>query len=142
MENLYRFVYTSGRTMECNEEEIEKILTSARRNNPALGLTGLLIHTNNRFLQILEGEKSKIESLYAKILEDNRHVRATQRFMEPVTERLFGDWSMGYKNMDSFKSYGDVTGSDKNLIDDLREGKFEKLDPEDIRIIKAFMKVG
>jgi len=40
---------------ECDDSEIDKILDSAKRNNPGLDITGVLLYTEKKFIQYLEG---------------------------------------------------------------------------------------
>ncbi len=45
-------VYTSSRPKSCDEASVQQILEASRRNNPAIGVTGMLLHTEDRFIQI------------------------------------------------------------------------------------------
>jgi Sensors of blue-light using FAD len=77
-----------------DEAMLAGILVQARRNNPALGITGCLVCRNDLYLQLLEGEGDAIEPLYARIAADDRHLAVTRLANIPVSERLFPDWAM------------------------------------------------
>ena len=62
--NLHRLIYTSVRKAECDDQEISNILASAEKNNVHADITGILLHSKDRFLQYIEGEPQKIKSLY------------------------------------------------------------------------------
>lgn len=98
MNNLYQLVYTSQRAANCDQQEIEKILDSCRRNNPNQNITGVLLHSDDRFIQYLEGDKDIIK-LYDAIKEDKRHKAVVLLSYGPLKERVFPGWHMGYKNL-------------------------------------------
>ncbi len=79
------------------DEELEKITASAKRNNPALKITGVLFYHNRRFLQIIEGEKELLEKLMAVLERDSRHTNIERIIDEEIETRSYSDW-----NMDSF----------------------------------------
>lgn len=70
------------------------ILTTARRNNPRLGVTGALICRQDVYLQLIEGEAAAIDPLYARIAADDRHLDVTPLRRAEVPERMFPDWAM------------------------------------------------
>jgi hypothetical protein len=81
--------------------ELEELLTKSRLNNAILGITGILLFNEGSFFQVLEGEKTAVELLYEKISKDKRHNKATKIIMEPIKERSFANWSMGYPELTS-----------------------------------------
>ncbi len=44
---------------------LQSILDVARARNAELGITGMLVYSNARFLQVLEGEPGPLDALYA-----------------------------------------------------------------------------
>lgn len=98
MKNLYQLVYTSARQPNCDEKEISKILDSCKRNNPPKNITGILLHSDDLFIQYLEGDKDIIK-LYDAIKDDTRHKRVVMLSYGPLQERVFPSWHMGYKNL-------------------------------------------
>ncbi len=70
------------------------ILSSARRNNPRLSITGALVCRHDVYLQLIEGPADAIDALYARILEDDRHANVELLLTEPMGERLFPAWAM------------------------------------------------
>jgi hypothetical protein len=81
--------------------ELDELLSKCRINNASLGITGILLFNEGSFFQVLEGEKKAVESLYEKISKDKRHNKATKIIMEPIKERSFEDWTMGYPELTS-----------------------------------------
>ncbi len=70
------------------------ILSVSRRNNPSRGITGCLICRQDLYLQMLEGPEEALDTLFAKIAVDDRHLKVTRLYAEPADERLFPDWAM------------------------------------------------
>ena len=94
MENdLKRVVYVSERT-HTSEASLSKIIASSKKNNPELGITGCLLAGRNSFLQLLEGPKQTIDTLYSRISADSRHKNVLKLNDEVIGERLFSTWSM------------------------------------------------
>ena len=55
------------------DEDLDEILRQCRKNNPLLGVTGLLCVTDNLFIQVLEGGRDEVCDLYNAIVRDERH---------------------------------------------------------------------
>jgi len=99
---IYTAMYVSEATKNINEKEIENILAFSRKHNKEYGITGYLIYSEGYFMQLLEGRRDIIESLLLKISQDKRHKNMNTIIKGVVKERIFNDWSMGYRNMDIF----------------------------------------
>jgi hypothetical protein len=61
----------------------------------------MLLYQNGSFLQVLEGDRTIVEHVFAKIETDPRHKRVTKMILESIDERAFGSWSMGYPRVTS-----------------------------------------
>lgn len=95
--DLCCLVYVSGRInrkSQMNVEELRSLYETSQQNNPKLGITGLLLATPRRYIQVLEGERRTVHDLYDRISEDNRHTKPVIRQSCAVDGRSFGDWSM------------------------------------------------
>lgn len=142
MKNLYRLVYTSSRKPNCTDEEIEKILNSCKRNNPSKDLTGVLLHSEKRFLQYLEGDKDELQRLYELIQKDDRHGGVNKRDFTEIEERMFPSWSMSYRDVSksTIEFNTQLPEKDKALFRELVHG--EGLIPNrGVRLIKTFFKL-
>lgn len=101
---LFQLVYISYRNSHCNNKEIENILESSRRNNYNKNITGVLLYSDKKFLQVLEGERKQVNELYDFIKTDSRHRNAVLISLSPIMERTFPSWQMGAKKLDD-KTY-------------------------------------
>jgi hypothetical protein len=98
---LYHLGYVSIATRAMERDDLVAILTDARRLNSGCSVTGLLLFHHGTFFQLLEGEEADVLATYQRIARDPRHRDIHVLFQEPVDERLFADWSMGFQLLDS-----------------------------------------
>lgn len=95
-------VYGSIAVEPFGEQALLSLLDGARAFNERLSITGLLLYKEGKFLQYLEGPIGDLEALYARIERDPRH-RAVTIIACGESERQFGDWSMGFKNLTDWR---------------------------------------
>lgn len=94
---LLSVVYASAASVPFSDDDLAVLLARSRRANRAAGVTGLLVHVPGRFMQVLEGPVSSVRPLLARIAADPRHSGVWTLAEEPIAERRFGDWAMGYR---------------------------------------------
>lgn len=75
-------------------EEVDSILATSARNNPARGITGLLLFNGRNFLQLLEGDDGEVASLMDRINSDPRHSGVSVLDRRPIDGRTCPDWAM------------------------------------------------
>jgi hypothetical protein len=114
---LVRLLYASRAAEPVPEGLVEAIMQQARRNNPELGVTGVLCHGGDGFLQVLEGGRDAVNALYNRIVCDRRHRRVTLLNYEEILERRFASWTMGQVNLSKVNSSTLLKYSERALID-------------------------
>jgi Sensors of blue-light using FAD len=97
---MYHLVYISYAVNPLREEDLVDILTTSRLYNKKNKVTGMLVYLRERFIQVLEGEYEVVNTIYKKIKEDPRHRRVTVVLEGNTRQRIFKDWSMGFKKLD------------------------------------------
>ena len=97
---LYHLGYTSTATVPMSGADLWALLEFARAFNESKDLTGLLLHRQESFFQVLEGEKSEVLNLFERIKQDPRHTRVEILFEEDIEKREFIDWRMGFVQLD------------------------------------------
>lgn len=138
MSYLYNLVYVSHRLPSCDEEEIQNILIASRKNNQNKNITGVLLHSENRFLQYLEGNKEELLSVFERIAKDKRHSRCNMLYHVPIPHRVFPSWQMGYKDLDNELNFQTEAGqAEYDLFEQLIEEDAYK-DIEGMHILKIF----
>jgi hypothetical protein len=89
-----RLLYVSRSTGPQTTTVTRAILEQARTHNPAHDITGVLCQGQGFFLQVLEGERSRVNALYRRIVADKRHKDVDLLHYAEIQERRFGQWSM------------------------------------------------
>lgn len=98
--SLVRFVYASAAVRPFTTSQLSELLLKARTKNSMLGVTGLLLYHKLSFFQILEGKEEDVTPLFELIGRDPRHERVLLLSKTVEEERSFGDWSMGFVDVD------------------------------------------
>ncbi|GIL03508.1 BLUF domain-containing protein [Betaproteobacteria bacterium PRO7] len=96
---LVRLLYASRTADAVTHEVIESILAQSRKHNPELGITGILCHGGDVYMQVLEGGRDAVNQLYNRIVRDKRHRDVVLLHYEEVSERRFAGWTMGQVNL-------------------------------------------
>ncbi len=96
---LHQIIYVSNRY--CENTEVDKILEVAQIYNRKHNITGLLLFTDTKFIQTLEGDKEDITTLYSKIEKDTRHKSSVILVNDVIRERSFPSWQMASKRIGS-----------------------------------------
>ena len=118
---LIHCVYASAATRDFHTEELAQLLQAARENNARLGLTGMLLHAEGSFFQVLEGRADVVDALYARIERDQRHDQVTQIIREPISRHCFDDWTMGFhkasrEELAGMSGVNDFFGKDRTAL--------------------------
>ena len=95
-----QLLYISRADVPVTPDLVRDILDVSRRNNAALGITGLLLVTGNTFVQVLEGEPEQVRGLVRRIRRDRRHRSVLVAVERSIQARSFGEWSMGFRELD------------------------------------------
>ncbi|KQN41005.1 MULTISPECIES: BLUF domain-containing protein [unclassified Frigoribacterium] len=90
-------VYVSRSSYPFTDDDLANLLMTSRSNNARLGITGMLLHREGRFIQVLEGPEEAVRERLAVIARDPRHTAVHTIVDERVEDRLFPAWTMGYR---------------------------------------------
>ncbi len=99
MRELFQLIYVSSATAEYDADAIRQILASSVRHNAENGITGMLLYSHGSIMQVLEGTKEAIAETMGRIVADTRHFSVTEILYDPIRERNFGTWSMGFHQL-------------------------------------------
>ena len=90
-----RLIYQSTSVRSpVDNEDLRDLIERSTENNKAAGITGLLLLSGNRFLQVLEGPSDAVNALFGRIIRDKRHRDVQLLTYEPIGEVYFDDWNM------------------------------------------------
>jgi hypothetical protein len=91
--DLVQLVYSS-RPFGFDDAMLNGILTDARHHNTRDGITGALVCRQDVYLQLLEGDRDRVEATYGRIAKDSRHLEVNRCFLASAARRLFPRWAM------------------------------------------------
>nr|WP_294944723.1 BLUF domain-containing protein [uncultured Mucilaginibacter sp.] len=115
MKNL---VYLSTSTTLLSDDELLDILKASRRNNKAHNVSGVLLYCEGTFIQVLEGADFDVDAIFAKLEKDTRHKNIIVMMNEPLKQRNFAGWAMGFASVNGITSHqfiSDLTSTDDIL---------------------------
>jgi hypothetical protein len=95
MEDLIHVIYVSSAGPDITEHDTVKFLNEARKANRKNDVSGMMLYVGGCFLQLLEGEVTKVDIVCRTIFQDKREMRLVLR--EPIAEREFPEWTMGFE---------------------------------------------
>ena len=98
---LYQLVYLSSATAKFSQDELMALLEHSRQKNFIAGLSGILLYHDGNFMQLLEGEESTVKAVYELIARDPRHRGCMTLISGAITDRLFPDWTMAFRDFAS-----------------------------------------
>lgn len=121
---LFNLVYCSQASDGVENADVDTIIATSRRRNPALGITGVLVFGGGVFFQWIEGPKAEVMGLVKLIEADPRHelfvILSTD---EEVRERIFPTWDMelvGAENIQEVLQDAMETAQDQKSVDALQ----------------------
>nr|WP_254281389.1 BLUF domain-containing protein [Frigoribacterium sp. VKM Ac-2836] len=120
-------VYVSRSSYPFTDDDLANLLMTSRSNNARLGITGMLLHREGRFIQVLEGPEEAVRARLAVIARDPRHTAVHTIVDERVEDRLFPGWTMGYRAVTDdlatvIPGYADVFGTETEAGNRDRDG--------------------
>ena len=95
-----QIIYLSRAKYPMGHETDFQILDIARNRNAKLRLTGYLFRSKTGFLQLLEGDAARVETVMNAIRRDPLHTITTELPMRRVGFRAFAKWNMGFGPLD------------------------------------------
>jgi hypothetical protein len=92
---LIQLTYASRTSRSLGPGDVKDILSASQCNNARVGITGALCLSNGIFLQQLEGDRTAVNELYHRLLNDVRHRDTAVLDFGEIPHRRFTSWSMG-----------------------------------------------
>jgi len=96
---MFHVVYVSSSTQTFAQSDLQTLLQKARDKNTQLDLTGMLLYKDGNFMQVLEGKEEVVTELVEIIKRDTRHKGVLELLRGTSEQRMFPNWSMGYRDL-------------------------------------------
>ena len=100
-------VYGSQAKAPFSKLALKELLEKSRARNSDEGITGLLLYRysddfdKGYFIQAIEGPDDVLNALWDRISEDRRHHTIVTLAEGKQTDRMFPNWSMGFRNVEA-----------------------------------------
>jgi hypothetical protein len=134
---MFYLVYLSVARAGLSKEDLVDILAKSREANAKTGITGMLLYKDGAFMQALEGEEQAVRELYDRISRDSRHFGLLKLVEGEREDRCFGDWSMGFQDLNSEEARA-TPGYSEFLNTPLTADEFSKNPGQCERLLWAF----
>eukprot|EP01061_Rhynchopus_euleeides_P005850 TRINITY_DN1497_c0_g1_i6.p1 TRINITY_DN1497_c0_g1~~TRINITY_DN1497_c0_g1_i6.p1 ORF type:complete len:851 (+),score=255.24 TRINITY_DN1497_c0_g1_i6:131-2554(+) len=95
---LIQLLYSSVAAVDFSREDLEEVARRAAAANKSVNITGALVHFNDTFFQVLEGEQEAVMQLYTKIEKDKRHTNLCIIRVCEIDSRTFTSWAMRFSS--------------------------------------------
>lgn len=92
--DIKEVLYVSRRDSPIDEGEMRALVATSLVNNKRDELTGVLFSDAVNFLQLFEGEESKVDALMRRIRSDKRHHSVVILYEGLKARRSYDDWSV------------------------------------------------
>ncbi|MFO1385700.1 MAG: BLUF domain-containing protein [Chitinivorax sp.] len=96
---LVQLIYVSSAHQELEQSELLKVLDASIRHNNQNKLSGMLLYAKGSFIQVLEGSEAAVTETMRRIAADPRHHSIYTLQQEPINEREFAQWAMGFHQL-------------------------------------------
>ena len=131
---MYRLIYLST-SNNLNDHDLTNLLVKSQKSNRLNNISGILIHKNGEFIQVLEGEKKAVLDLFDVIEKDSRHKNVIAFDKKEVSERYFSGYFMAF-DQKHFEKLNDF-----EALRDFNHDKIIKSDKDAVlKFLKTFLK--
>jgi Sensors of blue-light using FAD len=124
---MYRLIYLSTVSdSSISDSDLNELLVSSQKKNRENDISGILLHINGEFIQVLEGTKEAVLDLFEIIKRDKRHKNVIAFDEKVVTKRYFTGYFMAfdqehYNELNKYQSLRDfnrdkILKTDKDAV--------------------------
>lgn len=138
MNTLVRLVFSSEVTGTLDTRALQQIAAASERNNWRDGITGVLVIFQNRFVQVLEGDRIQVSDCFARIASDARNTSCQLLSLTYLARRRFARWTMHTVQMTP-----QIEAGTYRLLDELEHGAVSAAQAvADERLVQLLQLVG
>ncbi len=97
----YAICYVSTATKGIDRDKIHDLFNNSCQKNIAQSISGILLYNEGNFMQILEGTKSHLMTLFQSIKKDSRHNDIITLLDKPIPYSLFKGYNSGFSTIEN-----------------------------------------
>lgn len=134
---MHHIVYKSCAVGLPTIADLRRLLLQSSANNTRLGVTGLLLYAEGYYMQVLEGDATAVQNLYASIRADSRHTDVDTLSEGVIKERIFQNWAMAFQTLPG-EDFRRLTGYINAHRSRASDAYLPALDEEMLCLLKSF----
>ena len=100
MKKLFRMAYISAASKPFSKGRLRNLVNNSRSLNATSGITGILLHKEGHFMQLMEGSEPAVKAAFDRICRDTRHFGIIVLIKESADERHYPGQPMAFQNLD------------------------------------------
>ena len=136
---LFQKVYTSTSVTKISADELNSLIELASKNNAQNEVTSILLFTGVSYLQLLEGNKDKVNQTYQTIIQDRKHSAHLIVCQREVQQRAYPDCYFLFRETDEatlqavyalFLEDPELAIKKMNLMTEIKTSKSLEFNPE------------
>lgn len=136
---LFQKVYTSTSVSKISADELNSLIELASKNNAQNEVTSILLFTGVSYLQLLEGNKDKVNQTYQTIIQDRKHSAHLIVCQREVQQRAYPDCYFLFRETDEatlqtvyalFLEDPELAIKKMNLMTEIKTSKSLEFNPE------------
>lgn len=97
------------------------MLNYAKTFNKKNNITGCIFINHEKIVQLIEGDEKTLDSLYERILKDDRHQNIETLLEKQIHSRAMKDWAMAVYNVDGEDNSDDLHFNKLTLMEQLHK---------------------
>ncbi len=92
----YVISYVSTVNPNISNTDINELMEYVKVRNNNMDITGILIHSEGNFFQVLEGSKEAVKKMFEKIKKDARHYNVIKMLDKQIENNSFSEYHSSF----------------------------------------------
>ena len=95
---LERLIYVSNAAEKLRMSDVVRIIRASDALNRRDGVSGVLLYSDQRFMQCIEGTVAGVQDVYWRIVNSTAHHGIVEMFNGTANARRFENWQWAYRS--------------------------------------------
>ncbi len=104
----YIISYVSTVSANVSNTGIKDLMNFVYSHNNNIGITGILIHSEGNFFQILEGDEETVRMMFERIKKDPRHYNIIKMLDKKIDANSFTEYHTPFTIISSHNSHSEL----------------------------------
>ncbi len=104
----YIISYVSTVSPNISNTDILRLMDHVSFHNNTIGFTGILIHSEGNFFQVLEGKEEIVKMMFERIKKDPRHYNIIKMLDKEINDSSFSVYHSSFTVISGHHSYTEL----------------------------------